>query len=261
MAAPRVFLWRQPFRWRSEPDHLPASARRAGAASSSFTASSAIAVCGIGGCAGLRQPTFPVVAVSLEPVFGSIDDYRQTIADAVRRLEQATGLAPVIVAHSMGGLAARAWLAAQPEAPLASPRDDRLAARRHAARRRTAEARTSRQMRLGSDWLARLAASEAAGVASALHLLLEPLRQHRLPDPQRDACGRRQPSSAGDAARADGRAPGGVRRGASDRRDDALDRPTDAIAVTSAAPRRDRLGRLHVRGRRGRRRTSRRRSP
>src|SRR5215218_3735475 len=27
LAAPRVFLWRQPFRWRSEPDHLPDTAR------------------------------------------------------------------------------------------------------------------------------------------------------------------------------------------------------------------------------------------
>jgi alpha-beta hydrolase superfamily lysophospholipase len=29
----------------------------------------------------------------------------------VRRLEAATGMAPVVVAHSMGGLATRRWLA------------------------------------------------------------------------------------------------------------------------------------------------------
>ena len=122
--------------------------------------SSAIAACGIGGCGGSGSTTFPVVAVSLEPVFGSIDDYRETIADAMSRLEQATGLAPVIVAHSMGGLAARAWLAAQPDArchrlvTIASP---------HAGTRLGAHGRGANiaQMRLGSDWLAQLAARES----------------------------------------------------------------------------------------------------
>jgi pimeloyl-ACP methyl ester carboxylesterase len=86
---------------------------------------------------------------------------RQTIADAMRRLEQATGLAPVIVGHSMGGLAARAWLASQPEArwhrlvTIASPHaGTRLGA--HGPGANTA------QMRLGSDWLAQLAARESA---------------------------------------------------------------------------------------------------
>jgi len=43
-------------------------------------------------------------------VFASIDDYIPQIERAVHRIETATGLAPVIVAHSMGGLVARAWL-------------------------------------------------------------------------------------------------------------------------------------------------------
>ena len=43
---------------------------------------------------------------------GSIDAYASTVDDAVRRVTQATGLPPVIVAHSMGGLATRAWLRA-----------------------------------------------------------------------------------------------------------------------------------------------------
>jgi len=160
LAAPRVFLWRQPFRSQREPDHLPRGARgRRGV----------LLVHGFFCNRGLWNPWLrrlrhrgiPCVAVSLEPIFGSIDDYRQTIADAVARLDEVTGLAPVIVAHSMGGLAARAWFAAQPQARLhrlitiASP---------HAGTRLGVHGRGTniRQMRLGSAWLAQLDARESA---------------------------------------------------------------------------------------------------
>jgi pimeloyl-ACP methyl ester carboxylesterase len=59
----------------------------------------------------LRSRGHAYVAVNLEPVFGSIDAYASTVDDAVRRVTQATGRAPVM-AHSMGGLATRAWLQA-----------------------------------------------------------------------------------------------------------------------------------------------------
>jgi triacylglycerol lipase len=159
-AAPRVFLWRQPFRWRTEPDHLPATAqgRRGVLLIHGFFCNRGLWNRWLG---RLRREDVPFVAVTLEPVFGSIDDYRQTIAVAMTRLQQATGLAPVIVAHSMGGLAARAWLAAQTAAPLhrlvtiASP---------HAGTRLGAHGRglNISQMRLGSDWLAQLANRESA---------------------------------------------------------------------------------------------------
>lgn len=49
--------------------------------------------------------------VDLEPVFGDIDHYAQQIEEAVQALLAACGKDKVIiVAHSMGGLAARAWL-------------------------------------------------------------------------------------------------------------------------------------------------------
>jgi triacylglycerol lipase len=51
------------------------------------------------------------VAVDLEPAFGSIDAYTRAVEHAVQQVLHATGLAPIIVGHSMGGLAARAWLA------------------------------------------------------------------------------------------------------------------------------------------------------
>jgi pimeloyl-ACP methyl ester carboxylesterase len=60
----------------------------------------------------LRARGHSFVAVNLEPVFGSIDEYVPIVEGAVQRVTQATGMAPVLVCHSMGGLAARAWLRA-----------------------------------------------------------------------------------------------------------------------------------------------------
>jgi triacylglycerol lipase len=51
------------------------------------------------------------IALDLEPAFGSIDDYVHAIESAAQRVQAATGRSPVIIGHSMGGLAIRAWLA------------------------------------------------------------------------------------------------------------------------------------------------------
>ncbi|AMO23507.1 alpha/beta fold hydrolase [Ramlibacter solisilvae] len=105
--APRVFCWRQPFRWNTEPDWLDATGRRGVVLVHGF-------VCNRGfwtpWLARLRRAGHPFIAVNLEPVFGSIDRYAPIIEDAVQRVTGATGLAPLIVCHSMGGLAARAWM-------------------------------------------------------------------------------------------------------------------------------------------------------
>jgi triacylglycerol esterase/lipase EstA (alpha/beta hydrolase family) len=60
----------------------------------------------------LEEAGHAFIAVNLEPVFGSVDDYAHIIEQAVSHMTQSTGSAPVIVCHSMGGLAARAWLRA-----------------------------------------------------------------------------------------------------------------------------------------------------
>ncbi len=106
----RVFGWRQPWRANAEPDHLPAlppGTRRGVVLVHGF-------VCNRGlwtpWLRRLRRAGVPCIAVNLEPVFGSIDDYVPIIDAAVARMEQLTGLPPLIVAHSMGGLATRAWL-------------------------------------------------------------------------------------------------------------------------------------------------------
>lgn len=61
----------------------------------------------------LRRAGHPVLAIDMEPVFASIDDYTQTIERGVREL-LAVSQAPkvALVGHSMGGLAIRAWLRA-----------------------------------------------------------------------------------------------------------------------------------------------------
>jgi len=104
-----VFGWRQPFRRRRFDDHLPADAqgRRGLLLVHGF-------VCNRGlwnpWWPRLRAAGVPCIALDLEPVFGSIDDYVPQIDVAVRRLSEATGQPPLLVAHSMGGLAVRAWL-------------------------------------------------------------------------------------------------------------------------------------------------------
>lgn len=59
----------------------------------------------------LRESGHPVLAIDLEPLFTSIDDYAPLIERAVLTLRAQTGAPQVLlVGHSMGGLAIRAWL-------------------------------------------------------------------------------------------------------------------------------------------------------
>lgn len=166
-AAPAVFCWRQPFRSQRFRDHLPADAT--GRIGVLFIHGF---VCNRGlwnpWLARLKAQGTPFVAVNLEPVFGSIDDYIVRIEAAVQQLERCTGNAPLVVAHSMGGLALRRWWAEQP-GPDANQRV------RHAITigtphhgtwlARFAMSRNARQMQQVSRWLQTLAAQEPAGRA------------------------------------------------------------------------------------------------
>jgi pimeloyl-ACP methyl ester carboxylesterase len=59
----------------------------------------------------LRAQGHSVLAIDLEPLFTSIDDYAAPIEQAVQRLRACTGCDQVaLLGHSMGGLAIRAWL-------------------------------------------------------------------------------------------------------------------------------------------------------
>jgi triacylglycerol esterase/lipase EstA (alpha/beta hydrolase family) len=105
--APRVFCWYQPFRSTAIPDHLPGNGLRGVVLVHGF-------MCNRGfwmpWMRDLRQADRTFVAVNLEPAFGSIDRYVDIIEAAIVRVTSATGRPPMLVCHSMGGLAARAWL-------------------------------------------------------------------------------------------------------------------------------------------------------
>ena len=109
----RVFCWQQPFRSNAHRDALVAEMRgRRGV----------VLVHGLFCNRGFWNPwmrrfqilgNIPFVALNLEPLFCSIDGYVGGLDAAVVRITRATGLAPVIVAHSMGGLVVRRWLGEQ----------------------------------------------------------------------------------------------------------------------------------------------------
>lgn len=156
-----VFGWRQPFRAAAVPDHLPADARgrRGVLLVHGF-------VCNRGlwnpWLRRLRAAGVPCVAVNLEPPFGRIEDYAPIVDAGVKRLADATGAAPLVVAHSMGGLAVREWLAqTQGRRPvhavitIGTPHRGTWLAR-------FAFSPNGRQMRLAGPWVEALARREPA---------------------------------------------------------------------------------------------------
>lgn len=155
--APRVFNWRQPFFSNRVPDAPQGRGRRGVVFVHGFLCNRGFWTPWLERC---RDEGIPFVAVNLEPVFGRIDEYVEIVEAAVRRIEAGTGLAPVLVAHSMGGLAVRAWLQArQADArvhrvvTIGSPHRGTFLARH-------ARASNARQMRWGSRWIEALAAAE-----------------------------------------------------------------------------------------------------
>lgn len=159
---PRVFGWRQPFWPRQVPDHLAVVLKgRRGV----------IFVHGFFCNRGFWTPWLEkvgasgraFVAVDLEPVFGSIDSYAPIIDDAVRRVTEATDMPPILVCHSMGGLAVRAWLRSEGDESrihrvitIGTPHNGTWPGR-------FSPTLNGRQMSLSSDWLLELARDEGHG--------------------------------------------------------------------------------------------------
>ena len=159
-----VFGWLQPFRSKVWPDLVAARGPPPS------TQRGVLLVHGYVCNRGLWNPWLerlhaqgvPCIAVDLEPVFGSIDDYAAIIDAAAARLFAATGQPIVVVAHSMGGLAVRAWLDAHAPGTLVHRVVTIGSPHRGTFLARFGLTRNAVQMRLGGDWHGALATRELA---------------------------------------------------------------------------------------------------
>ena len=164
LVAPRIFCWRQPFRTHAIPDNIAPARIVKGQRGVVF-------IHGFFCNRGFWNPWLKrlqgsghaFVALSMEPVFGSIDDYTPQIEAAVQQVTQATGMPPLLVCHSMGGLAARAWLQTMRAdakvhhiVTIGSPHQGTWLAR-------FSRSLNGQQMRLASSWQAQLDIGMPAG--------------------------------------------------------------------------------------------------
>ena len=161
----RMFGWQQPFTEQRWPDRPEPTGRRGLVLVHGYCCNRAF---WHPWRAALQAAGVPHVSVSLTPAFVSIDHYAPQLDQAVRQLHEATGLAPVLVCHSMGGLVARAWWrwrqqqsGNQAETPpahhiltIGTPHGGTWLARH-------ATPSNARQMRLASPWLQQLATTES----------------------------------------------------------------------------------------------------
>lgn len=183
----RVFCWRQPFAAGfAEPPLLRDPQRPALLLVAGYLCNRAVwkPLLDSGQLAGCN-----VATVNIEPVFGPIDRYADEIDAAVRRLQQATSAPQVIlVGHSMGGIASRAYLRKHGDAAVA--RVITLASPHHGTVfGRLGHGANAHQMATGSAFLAALTAAEGAErrrrfvcVATADDNLVVPRSSPLLPD-------------------------------------------------------------------------------
>lgn len=164
----RVLLWWQPFRAQAIPDGCPAKAE------TQNDKTGVVLVHGYLCNRGFWTPWMqrlasegrPFVALTLDPPWAPIEAHAPALDAAVQKLQSLTGRAPLIVAHSMGGLVFRAWArAVGPQwgrcvggvVTLATPHQGTWLAR-------WSLTPNGRQMRPDSPWLADLAHSESGSI-------------------------------------------------------------------------------------------------
>lgn len=157
----RVFAWRQPFAWRHPEDWVPdAHPARGIVFIHGFVCNRGFWSPWLQRC---RRQGTPCVAVNLEPVQGPIESYLQSVDIAVQRLIQTTGKPPVLVAHSMGGLVARAWLRDNAANRARVAHIVTIGTPHHGTwLARFSHLPNGRQMSIASPWLDRLNASHAS---------------------------------------------------------------------------------------------------
>ena len=102
----------------------------------------------------------PTEAIDLMPLLGDIDHYAIDIASAVAEMTRQHGRPPILLCHSMGGLAARAFVRQSREALPVAHVITLGTPHRGTAMARTGRGRNVTQMAWASPWLRELAASE-----------------------------------------------------------------------------------------------------
>lgn len=123
----------------------------------------------------LRRAGHPVLAVDLEPLFGSIDNYAAVIEAAVESLQTETGAPQVaLVGHSMGGLVIRAWLRTQHTAQLGRVARILTLGTPHQGTRIPQPVATTNGVQMGwhSPWVQALQTSEGAEQHALMHIAL-----------------------------------------------------------------------------------------
>ena len=162
LAAPKIFCWRLAFRSDQVADSVDVAFAPTGVRGVVLIHGF---ICNRGlwtpWLTQLRERRHAFVAVNLEPVFASIDAYTAIVEEAVKKVTQATGLPPLLVCHSMGGLAARAWLQSAPGNDARIHHVVTIGTPHHGTwigMRRVPP--NMKQMKIGSDWLLQLASRE-----------------------------------------------------------------------------------------------------
>ena len=162
LTVPKVFSWRQAFRSQQVADNIHDVFSLRGRRGVVFVHGF---ICNRGmwtpWLKQLAHQKRAFVAVNLEPVLGSIDSYPPIIEDAVQKVTQATGLPPLLVCHSMGGLAVRSWLRMAPGNEARVHHVVTIGTPHHGTWIGIDKVPPNmKQMKIGSDWLAQLAREE-----------------------------------------------------------------------------------------------------
>jgi triacylglycerol esterase/lipase EstA (alpha/beta hydrolase family) len=163
LAMSRVFFWQQAFAANQFPDQVKVAVGQPGRRGMVLVHGY---LCNRGiwnpWLQRLTQDKRAFAAVSLEPVFTSIDDYAAQVEQAVKYVTAATGMAPLVVCHSMGGLAARAWLRSGAGNDARVRHIVTIGTPHHGTKvvGRSGATPNAQQMVLNSDWLQQLALQE-----------------------------------------------------------------------------------------------------
>lgn len=166
----RVFGWQMPWRAQALPDTVQNVPQRGVLLVHGHACNRAF---WLPWMRRLRGRGVPYASVNLAPMLGDIDGYVPVLEAALLRLTALTGQAPLVLAHSKGGLVVRAWWCrARAQGLQQGLREDEVLARVHAVitlgsphqgsvLAQGVQLGFARQMQPGSTWLRALAAAES----------------------------------------------------------------------------------------------------